>query len=67
MQRIFFIIVIALTLISIIWWMQAQPMGEPTISVSGGSGATIKKQIEEVDIGNFDAEFQSIDAEISNL
>ncbi len=67
MQRIILVIIIALISISSIWWMQAQPFGEPTVSVSGKGSATIEQQINAVDIGNFDAEFQSIDDEISNL
>lgn len=67
MQRIILVIIIALISISIMWWMQAQPFGEPAVSVSGRGSMTIEKQVEAVDIGNFDAEFQSIDGEISNL
>lgn len=67
MQKIILVIIIALISISIIWWMQAQPFGEPAVSVSQRGGMTIEKEIDAVDIGNFDAEFQSIDADISNL
>lgn len=67
MQRILLTIVIALIFIGIIWRMQSQPLGGPLVSVSNGNGVTIEKQIKAVDIGNFDAEFQSIDIEIANL
>lgn len=67
MQRILLTIIIALIFIGIIWRIQSQPLGGPLVSVSNGSGITIEKQIKAVDIGNFDAEFQSIDTEIANL
>lgn len=68
MKRIILVIVIALGMIGIIWWYQARvPVGGPTVSVTNTQSETVEAQIEAVDIGDLDGEFQEIDAGIATL
>ncbi len=68
MKRIILVIIIALGMIGIIWWYQAQvPVGGPTVSVTNTQSESIEAQIEAIDVGDLDAEFQEIDAGISSI
>ncbi|MCR4322797.1 MAG: hypothetical protein NUV61_01790 [Candidatus Azambacteria bacterium] len=68
MKRIILIIVITLIFIGIIVWYQAQiPIGGPTIFVTNTNSENIKTEIEVIGIGDLDAGFLEIDADISTL
>lgn len=68
MKRIILVIVIALGMIGIIWWYQARvPVGGPTVFVTNTQSETVEAQIEAIDIGDLDVEFQEIDAGIATL
>ena len=68
MQRIIIVIIITLIFMSIIWWYQAQmPSGSPTVSVTNMKSESVETEIEAIDIGDLDGEFQEIDAGIATL
>lgn len=68
MQRIILIIIIALVSIGVIWWYQAQiPVAGPTVSVTTMQQESLEAEIESINVGDLDADFKEIDADISTL
>ena len=63
--------VLAAAVVLGIWWWRSQPSNVFNISapptVAPDSSSAINQEVEGLDIGDLDAEFQQIDAELNQL
>lgn len=66
MKHIIFIIVIAALAVALIAWFQAQPVGEPVVSVTNGT-QDFAAEAQSIDIGAEEDGFREIDADIAQL
>ena len=64
------IIVLALTAISVWWWTSRSAPSLPSLEPEApGSDTTsaIESELQNIDLGDLDAEFQNLDADINSL
>lgn len=65
--KLLIIVVIVILAAAGIWWWQAYTPTQPVEAPPDDTSAAISQELGTVDLGNLDAEFQQIDADLNTL